>query len=111
MVTGRADLLGEARLLALSSDDAVPDAVPLDAATVLRMATVLGAHALGFHLSGEVLPGHNADLVLVDTQAPRGVPGRDLVSTLLYCAAEDGVTDVMIAGRWIVRNRRLQTNG
>ncbi len=109
LVTGRMDLLEGARLLALARSESESEPDALGAVAALRLATMSGAHALGFRLSGELHPGRNADLVLVETMTPHGRPGRDTASELLYCAADDGVTDVMIAGRWVMRGRRLLT--
>src|SRR5215470_7446128 len=58
----RLDLLGEARLAALVAKAVTGDAAALPAATVLRMATLDGAAALGLEREiGSLVPGKQAD--------------------------------------------------
>jgi len=90
------------------------DAVPAD--QILRAATRNGARALGAEREfGMLVEGASADLILVDTANPRLQPlvHRDgysnVVANLVYAATGQDVTDVMIAGRWVVQDRRLLT--
>lgn len=83
---------------------------------ILRMATRNGARALGGEGEfGVIAEGASADLILVETNNPRLQPlvHRDgfsnVAANLVYAATGQDVTDVMIAGRWIVQQRRLQT--
>jgi 5-methylthioadenosine/S-adenosylhomocysteine deaminase len=83
---------------------------------ILRMATRNGARALGGEGEfGVIAEGASADLILVETDNPRLQPlvHRDgfsnVAANLVYAATGQDVTDVMIAGRWIVQQRRLQT--
>eukprot|EP00166_Cyanidium_caldarium_P000601 ctg_1231.g305 len=58
------DMFSEMRLAALLGKAVADDAVAVDAATALRMATVNGARALALeHCLGRVAPGMAADLV------------------------------------------------
>ncbi len=87
------------------------EAVPAE--QILRMATRGGAVALGGTRSGAIAPGWAADLVLVDARSVRLVPlvhRRDysnVAANLVYAATGEDVTDVMVAGEWRVRRRRL----
>jgi cytosine/adenosine deaminase-related metal-dependent hydrolase len=56
-------------------------------------------------LSGNVVDTNNARLqpLLVSNQF------SNVAANLVYAATGQDVTDVMIGGRWIVRNRELQT--
>jgi len=88
------------------------DALPAE--RILRMATRDGARALGGgDLFGALEEGRAADLILVDADNPRLQPlvHRDgfsnLAANLVYAATGQDVTDVMVAGRWRVRRRRL----
>ncbi|MTE12470.1 formimidoylglutamate deiminase [Nocardia sp. CT2-14] len=68
------------------------------------------AHAAsGWTNLGAIAPGRDADLVCVDTMSPRtaGVDGAGI----LFAATASDVTDVMIAGRWMVRDRAHRTLG
>ncbi|AYF76387.1 formimidoylglutamate deiminase [Nocardia yunnanensis] len=66
------------------------------------------AHAAsGWSNTGTIAPGRDADLVCVDTESVRtaGVDGPGI----LFAATASDVTDVMIAGRWVVRDRCHRT--
>lgn len=68
------------------------------------------AHAAsGWTGPGVIAPGRDADLVCVDTASPRtaGVTGDGI----LFAATASDVTDVMVAGRWVVRDRVHGTLG
>ena len=86
-----------------------PRAMP--AAEVLAMATLNGARALGLlNEIGSIEAGKAADLTIVDLTAPHCQPaGPDPHATLVYCARASDVTDVLVAGRPLVRSRRLLT--
>lgn len=88
------------------------DAMPAE--QILRMATRSGARVLGGDGDfGAIAEGWAADLILVDCANPRLQPlvHRDgysnLAANLVYAATGQDVTDVMMAGRWVVRDRRL----
>lgn len=109
------DLLIEARHLGLGQKLAHgPGALPATAA--LGCVIVGGADALGrAGRQGAIAPGLDADLVLLDTGNPRLLPllhdldFSNLAANVVYSATGQDVTDVMVGGRWIVRDRRLTT--
>jgi 5-methylthioadenosine/S-adenosylhomocysteine deaminase len=84
-----------------------PAALPGD--TVLRLATQNGARALGFADMGSLKVGLSADLILVDIDVPHMRPIHSLVANLVHSAKGSDVTDLMVAGRWLMRKRQLQT--
>ena len=86
-----------------------PRAMP--APEVLAMATIHGARALGLQDEiGSLEAGKAADLTIVDLTGPHCQPaGPDPHATLVYCARASDVTDVLVAGRLLVRDRRLLT--
>jgi 5-methylthioadenosine/S-adenosylhomocysteine deaminase len=102
-------MLQEARHAALIQKLHLADAGAMPGDMVLRMATQAGAHALGFPSSGQVAPGYAADLILLDCATPRLTPRHDLVANVVYAAQDGDVTDVMVAGRWLMRHRQLLT--
>lgn len=83
---------------------------PLPAVEVIRMATIEGARAL--HMDdqiGSLRPGKQADLIRVSLDAPRLHPVYDVFSMLVYAAMACDVRDVMVAGRWLMRDRQVTT--
>jgi 5-methylthioadenosine/S-adenosylhomocysteine deaminase len=106
----RLDIFAEARLAALIAKVATGDAGALPAATVLRMATLGGAAALGLDADiGSLTPGKQADVVAIDLGALAHAPCYDPVSHLIHVVGRDQVTDVWIAGERIVAGGSLTT--
>jgi len=86
------------------------DPTVLDAATVLRMATIDGARALGLgERIGSLEPGKQADVIVLDTRQPHLVPMYHPVSQLVYAARGSDVTAVVIDGRIVMENGRILT--
>jgi 5-methylthioadenosine/S-adenosylhomocysteine deaminase len=84
-----------------------PEALPGDSA--LRLATRAGAQALGFEGAGQLIAGAPADLILVNLDAPHMRPLHSLIANLVHSARGADVTDVMVEGRWLMRDRTLLT--
>ncbi|MFW6078761.1 MAG: amidohydrolase family protein [Gemmatimonadota bacterium] len=107
------DLFLEMRQLGLSQKLRYgADAMPAE--QILRAATRGGARALGLEDQiGVIAEGAAADLILVDAATPRLQPlvhrpdFSNVAANLVYAATGQDVTDVMIGGRWRVRDRRL----
>jgi 5-methylthioadenosine/S-adenosylhomocysteine deaminase len=75
----------------------------------LRMATQMGAAALGFADSGVIQVNAPADVILVNKDTPHMRPVHDLVANLIHTAKGSDVTDVMVDGQWLMRKRELLT--
>jgi 5-methylthioadenosine/S-adenosylhomocysteine deaminase len=101
------NMLKEARLAALIQKlhHGDPEVMPGD--LPLRMATQNGARALGWPDSGAIVPGNLADFILLDADQPHWRPRHDLVANLLHSAQAGDVTHVMVAGRWLMKDRQL----
>jgi 5-methylthioadenosine/S-adenosylhomocysteine deaminase len=56
---------------------------------------------------GSLEPGKQADLIVVDLRQPHLSPLLDPVTTLVYNATGRDITDVMIGGEFVVRDRKL----
>ncbi|MDR3476287.1 MAG: amidohydrolase [Devosia sp.] len=83
---------------------------PLPAADVIRMATIEGARVLGLDgRIGSLEPGKQADLIRLDLSAPRLQPIYDPYSMLVFAAMPGDVRDVMVDGRWLMRERQVLT--
>ena len=78
---------------------------------VLEMATLHGAQAIGQGQQlGSIEVGKGADLTVVELNGLHAQPsGGDVVAQLVYSAHSRDVRDVIIAGRWVLRNRELLT--
>ena len=81
---------------------------PLPCIDVLRMATIEGARVLGMDdRIGSIEPGKQADLVRISLDDPRLHPIYDLASALVFAALPTDVRATMVAGRWLMQDRRL----
>ena len=86
------------------------DPTVLDALTVLRMATIDGARALGLdRITGSLEVGKAADLIVIDTRKPHLTPMYNPVSHLVYAARGSDVAAVVINGRVVMENGSLLT--
>ena len=85
------------------------DASVIEPYSVLRMATVGGAQALGLSsVCGTLEAGKRADLILIDLDAVHNQPVNDLFSQLVHCAKGSDVQTVIVDGQILMANRRLQ---
>ncbi len=79
---------------------------PMPAVEIIRMATIEGARVLGLDRKiGSLEPGKQADLIRIDLSAPRLQPVYDIYASLVFSAMPVDVRDVMVAGRWLMRDR------
>ena len=101
------DLFEEIKTGALVQRGLAADPGVLSGAELLRMATQGGARALDPKLSGTLVVGEVADLVLVDVTGTTAVPFTNAASFLSYAARGTDVTDVFIGGRRVVAGGRV----
>ncbi len=93
------DLFGEMRTAALVGKMVANDAAALDAASVLRAATLGSARALGWgERIGSIEVGKQADLAAVRLDDLETQPIYNVISQLIYVAGRHQVSDVWIAG-------------
>lgn len=105
----RLDMLTEMRTAALTQK-ALHGPEVLPALRVLRMATIDGARAMGLESEiGSIAIGKRADLTLFDLAALRTTPCPDPVSTIVYAAEASNISNVVIDGRVVMRERELTT--
>lgn len=106
------DLFSEMRTVAklASFREGRPGA--LSAREVLDMATACGAKALGLDDKiGDLTPGKKADLIMLDRTGIgwSPLPTNDPFTALVYSVSGLQVTDTMVDGRWLLRDRQWQT--
>jgi len=104
------DMFGEMDTCAKLHKAATLDPTVLPAETVLRTATGSGAKALGWEgLTGQIVPGMLADLIVVDFRRPRLMPVYNPASHLVYAAGASDVRHSVIGGRLVMKDRMLLT--
>ena len=82
----------------------------LSAGTVLEMATIGGARALGMASEiGSLQPGRRADVIVVSMAAPRQMPLYDPLSHLVYVTRGDDVRTTIVNGRVLMRDGKVLT--
>ena len=102
------DLWGEMDTLAKLHKVQRLDPTIMDATSVVRMATMGGAKALGMDgLIGSLEVGKRADVIIVDVDQPQLTPMYHPASHLVYAVRAGDVRHVMVDGAWVVRDRRL----
>lgn len=107
------DMFEEIRLAALLAKGITGDPTTVPAPTAMAMATRLGARALHLgNITGTLEAGKRADFILVDVSTLHALPRfqRDednIYSQLVYAAKSTDVKDVMVNGRWLMRDREL----
>ncbi|MFZ3055491.1 MAG: amidohydrolase [Smithella sp.] len=86
------------------------DPTVMDAQTVVRMATIEGAKALGMErTTGSLEIGKKADIIIIGLSKPHLTPLYSEYSHLVYAASGADVDTVIINGKVVMENRRLLT--
>lgn len=99
------DMFGEMRTAALINKGQTQDSTVLDAMTVLEMATINGARALGLDTDiGSLEKGKYADIIAVDLSHFFTQPIYNPISHLVYAVNRMQVSDVWIAGKQLLCN-------
>jgi 5-methylthioadenosine/S-adenosylhomocysteine deaminase len=106
------DLFIEMRLLAKLASFREKRPGALSAREVLDIATRGGAEALGLgHEIGDLSVGKKADLIVMDRNeigwGP--LPSNDPFTALVYSVNGLHVTDTMVEGQWLLRDRQWTT--
>ena len=90
----------------------VPNRNPkvMPAETILRMVLEGGAAALGEEGQlGRLEAGYKADLIGIDMNQPHLCPTGDQIHTLLECVNAGDVSDMVVGGRVLMKNRTVLT--
>ena len=86
------------------------DPTVMDAQTVVRMATIEGAKALGMgKITGSLEAGKKADIIIIGLDKPHLTPLYSEYSHLVYAMSGADVDTVLINGKIVMENRRLLT--
>ena len=104
------NMFSEMHLLSLLQKAAEKDSVVLSAKETLKIATEDGARAVGLSdTAGVIAEGKKADVILIDEDMPNMLPDFDISSALVYSATGMEVTDSVIDGKIVMKNRELLT--
>src|SRR6266851_3829297 len=104
------DMIREMKLAAIIHKAVTNDPLIVPAETVLEMATINGARALGLeHEIGSLEAGKKADLVVIDLNRLHTAPSMNPVSTLVYAATGGEVDMVVVDGQTVVEQGQLLT--
>jgi len=104
------DLMEEMDLAAKLAKITKGDPLALNAKATVEMATIDGARAL--HLEkeiGSLEAGKKADLIFIDLDKPNAVPMYDVYAQIAYALKGSDVSTVIIAGKPVMRDRKLLT--
>lgn len=104
------DMLQEMRLAGILHKVSTMDPTSVPAETVMELATINGAKALGLADSvGSLEVGKKADFVVLDMRAVHLQPWFNPVSAVVYTATGRDVEIVIVDGKEVVRNGKLLT--
>ena len=104
------DILGETHTAALLAKGVAQDAAAFPAYQALRSATINAATALGIDKeTGSIEIGKSADLAIIETQSIEALPMYDPIGHLIYATQRKQVSDVWVAGKQLLHNRKLKT--
>jgi 5-methylthioadenosine/S-adenosylhomocysteine deaminase len=109
------DMFEEVRIAALIAKAVNNDPTALPASEALLMATRFGANALHLgDITGSITPNRRADMILIDIDPVHNSPSfrrspENIYSQIVYAAKSTDVTDVMVNGKWLMRERQLLT--
>ncbi len=103
------DMIAEMGTAARLHKATLLDPTVMDAKTVIRMATIEGARALGLSdRIGSIETGKDADLIVVDARQPHLYPLYHPASHMVYAAKGSDVRHAMVAGRLLVEDRKMR---
>ena len=104
------DMFEAMRVAALLAKHESADPSTLSARTVLEMATIRGARALGMEgRIGSLEPRKRADLITVSVSGARQTPMYDPISHLVYVIHGDDVRNTVVNGKVLMRDRNVLT--
>jgi 5-methylthioadenosine/S-adenosylhomocysteine deaminase len=99
------DLFGEMDSAAKLHKVVQMDPTVMNAETVIRMATIDGARAIGTdRITGSIETGKQADIIILDTHQPHLVPMYHPESHIVYAARGADVRHVLVSGEILIRD-------
>ncbi len=82
----------------------------LPASEIMKMATINGAKTLNLENEvGSIEKGKKADLILLHSEELHSQPYYDVFNKIIYSSQASDIHNVMINGKWVLKNRNLIT--
>ncbi len=104
------DIFGEMNTAALLAKGVAQNAAAFPAYQALCSATINAATTLGIdNETGSIENGKSADFAIVDIQSIEAQPMYDPIGHLIYATQRKQVSDVWVAGKQLLHNRKLKT--
>jgi 5-methylthioadenosine/S-adenosylhomocysteine deaminase len=109
------DMIDEIRLASFVAKAVSGDPTAMPARQALAMATCIGAKALHIdEITGSLEKGKRADLILLDITPLHNQPRfrrdpENIYAQIIYAAKSTDIKDVMVDGRWLMRDQQLLT--
>lgn len=104
------NMLAEMRTAAFTAKTSSRDATAVNAQQAFAMATTNAAKALDLSdHCGRLEVGMSADIVAMDLNTIEASPVNDPLSHLIYSASRESIRDVWVAGKQLLRDRKLTT--
>ena len=104
------DMFQSMKVGALLQKQYYEDPTVLPAQTVLKMATIDGAKALGLEKTvGSLEVGKKADVILIDFKRPHLTPVHDPYANIVYSAGGSDVDTVIVDGKILMENKNVKT--
>jgi 5-methylthioadenosine/S-adenosylhomocysteine deaminase len=109
------DMFEEIRLASFVAKGFSGDPTAIPACTALLMATRYGANALHIgDITGSLEVGKRADMILLNISPLHNSPRfryypSNTYAQIVYASKSSDVTDVMIDGKWVMRDQKLLT--
>jgi len=85
------------------------DPMIMPAGDVYRMATTMGARAIGRRDIGQLEPGSKADLITINLDTPTPINSHNIYEQLILFRNPVDVVDLMANGTFLMRDRELLT--
>jgi len=104
------DMFEEIKTAALLQKYLTGDPSVLPAYEAIKMATVNGAAGQGREAeTGRIAPGYDADIIMLDLDAPHLLPLNDPLAAVAYAARGSDVCMTMVQGRILYQNGEHKT--
>ena len=104
------NMFRELNLLTLTQKGAQKDSLVLKAGETLKIAVENGYGAVGLDRKlGRIERGRTADVILIDEDVPNFQPHFNWKAALAYASTGYEVTDVIVGGRLLMRNKAILT--